>query len=157
LTSKSEQIISRSLREILAGLPVGARIAEAEKIREVLSGLEWFVGEILGEVYPEWERESLDGVYPLVAQKSGEGEAEIFGLCIIISDQTLVPLHLRLQVAPSVDEVSWLECRLGEWGVQGMVRTPYGLKSLDKLLYRLQGKENSIDWVYKVTFGDRRA
>lgn len=157
MTSKSEQLVSRCLRETLAGLPIGARIADTENIRDVLSGLEWFVGQILGEVYAEWKRESLDGIYPLVAQKTGDGEAEIFGLCIIISDQSLVPLHLQLQLAPSGHEVSWLECRLGERGEQGMERTPYGLKSLDKMLNRFQGRADTIDWAYNVTFGDRRA
>ena len=122
-----------------------------------MSGLEFFLPQqVLSEIYPEWNHESLDGILPLVARKTGDGEADIFGLCIIISDQSLTPLHVRLQVAASTDEVSWLESRLGEQGKHGMVRTPYESSSaVAKRLYALDGKADLIDWVYKVTFGHR--
>jgi hypothetical protein len=158
MASRAEQSISRSLRAILADLPDGASIADSEQFREALSGLEFFLPhQVLNEIYPEWNYESLDGILPLGARKRGEGEAEIVGLCILISDQTLTPLHVRLQVAASTDEVSWLECRLGERGKHGMVRTPYESSSaVAKRLYALNGKPDLIDWVYKVEFGHRR-
>jgi hypothetical protein len=154
MASRAELSVSRSLRAVLVDLPNGASIADSEQFREVLCGLEYFLPEVLGEIHPEWHHESLDGIYPLMARKNGQGEAEIFGLCIIISDQTLTPLHLCVQIGPSVDEVTWLECRLGESGEQGMIRTPY--QSLSKRLYALEGKADQIEWVYKVTFGHRR-
>ncbi len=154
MASRAELSVSRSLRAVLVDLPNGASISDSEQFREVLCGLEYFLPEVLGEIHPEWHRESLDGIIPLVARKTRAGEAEIFGLCIIISDQTLTPLHVHLQVAASADEISWLECRLGERGEQGMVRTPY--ESLSKRLYALEGKADQIEWVYKVTFGHRR-
>jgi hypothetical protein len=157
MASRSEEITSRDLRAVLADLPIGAAIAESDQFREVLSGIEYFLPEVLGEVYPEWNRESLDGVIPLVARKTNDAEAEIFGLCIIISDQTVTPLHLHLQVAVANDEISWLECRLGERGRHGMVRTPYdSLNAAAKRLHALEWRVDRIDWVYKVTFGERR-
>ena len=158
MASRAEESISRSLRAILADLPNGACIGDSEQFEEVLSGLEFFLPhQVLSEVYPEWGGESLDGILPLVARKTGDGEAEILGLCILISDQTLTPLHVRLQVAVYTDEVSWLECKLGERGKHGMVRTPYESSSaVAKRLYALDGKADQIDWVYKVTFGKRR-
>ena len=158
MASRAEQSISRSLRAILDDLPIGASVPDSVQFREVLSGLEFFLPhQVLSEIYPEWNQESLDGVLPLVARKAGEGEAEIFGFCIIMSDQTLTTLHVRLQVATSSDEVSWLECRLGERGEHGMVRTPYSNPSaLTKRLHALQWKPDLMDWVYKVTFGHRR-
>jgi hypothetical protein len=158
MASGAEQIVSQSLRAVLADLPNGASIADTEQFRVFLTRFQWFLPEVLVEVYPEWNRESLDGVVPLVARKPREGEAEIFGLCILISDQTVTPLHLHLEIAPSVDEISWLECRLGERGENGMVRTPYdSLNTAAKRLYRLECRHDRIDWVYKVTFGDKRA
>src|SRR5262249_18843474 len=158
MASSVEQSVSRSLRAIRAVMPAGASIEDSEQFREVLSGLNTFLPhQVLNQIYAEWNHESLDGILPLVARKTGEGEAEIFGLCIIISDQTLAPLHVRLQVAASTDEVSWLECRLGERGKHGMLRTPYESSSaLAKRLYALDCKAHLIDWVYKVTFGHRR-
>jgi hypothetical protein len=157
MASRAEEIISRSLREILADLPNGVSIGDSEQFREVLSGLEFFLPhQVLSEIYPEWNHESLDGILPLMARKTGDREAEIFGVCIIISDQTLTPLHVRLQVAASTDELSWLECRLGERGKHGMVRTPYSSSAVAKRLHALDCKAHEIDWVYKATFGKRR-
>jgi hypothetical protein len=156
LASRAEQSISRSLGTALADLQNGANIADSEQFRDVLSGLEYFLPEVLGEIYSEWNWESLDGVRPLVARKTGKREAELFGLCVIISDQTLTPLHLRLQAAAFNDEISWLECRLGERGEHGMVQTPYhSASAITKRLYALEGRADLIDWVYKVTFGQR--
>jgi hypothetical protein len=94
---------------------------------------------------------------PMVARKTADGEVEILGLCIIVSDQTVTPLHVRLQVTASTDAISWLECRLGERGKQGMVRMPYDSWTvMAKRLYALDGKHNLVDWLYKATFGHRR-
>jgi hypothetical protein len=157
MASGAEQCASRLLRAILADLPNGGDIPDSKRFREALSDLEWFLPEVLAEVYPKWNCESLDGIYPFLARKTGAEEAEIFGQCIFISDQTLTPLHLRLQISPDKDEVSWLECRLGEKGQHGIVRTPYhSLNANFKRLYLLEGRADEIDWVYKVTFGRKR-
>jgi hypothetical protein len=158
MVSQTEQTISRLLRAILAELPNGADILQTESFREVLLDLEWFIPGILRAVHPEWERESLDGVYAYLARKTGDREAEISGQCILITDQTMTPIHLRVQIASSQDEISWLECRLGEQGKHGMVRTPY--PSNVKKLVRLQDDIamrgfDGIDWAYKVTFGEK--
>lgn len=146
--------LGQLLRPILADTGIGERIAELEGFRDLLVGLESFVPQLLRELYPEWKRESLDGIYPWVARKTGEGTAEIFGLCIMITDQTLAPLHIRFQVGRSGDEISWAELRLGERGQNGMVRMPYlSPSNVDQLLHRLEGRANLIDWHYQVTIG----
>jgi hypothetical protein len=96
----------------------------------------------------------LDGIYPVLARKTGDEEAEIFGQCNFLSDQTLTPFHLHLQISPGKDEISWLECRLGQKGKHGIVRTAYHrLDANFKRLYLMAGREGRIDWTYKVTFG----
>ena len=156
MASAAEQLVGRSLRTILARVPNGENVADSEHLRDLLNGLEFFIPEVLREYHHEWYDDFLDGVIPIVARKSGEHEAELFGLCIMISDQTLTPIHIRLQVSPSSDEVLWFECRLGERGEKGMVRTPYKLMDRAmKPLFALLGREDMIDWVYKVTFGHR--
>lgn len=158
VASKTEEHISRLLHEILANLPNGASVADSVQFRDVLSGLEYFLPAVIKDRHPEWKYESLDGILPLVARKTGQGEVEIFGECILISDQTLTPLHLRLQVSETGDEVSWLELRLGQLGEHGMVREPYqSPTTAAKRVYSLSdGKADTIEWVYKVTFGVRR-
>jgi len=157
MTSKAEQHLSRYLRAVLMNRPVGASIPDCELSNEALRGLEHFLSEVLGEIYPEWQSESLDTIYPTMSRKTSEWEVEIFGLCIIVSDQTLAPLHVCLQIAPANNEVSWLECRLGKRGKDGMVRTPYEfLSKMRTRLYLLDGNADQIDWAYKATFGERR-
>jgi hypothetical protein len=158
MPSSVEQKLSRSLRAVLADLPDGAGIPESganfEQFRSFLWSLESFIPPVLQTLHPEWGQESLDGFIRLVARKVMAREVEYFGLCILIADQTLTPVHLCLQIAPSADAVSWLECKLGERGEEGMLRTPYRFR--DKCLAALEGMEDRIDWDYKVTFGDRR-
>ena len=158
MPSTAEKTLSRALRVILADLPEGAAIPESEQFQSVLSGLEWFIREVLAEIYPEWEeREALDGVYSHTATKTGMEEVEILGICIFLTDQTIAPIRLRLQIAHSSDEVSWLECRVGEKAGQGMVRLPYSsMRSLGRRLSRLEGRVHAVDWFYKATFGERR-
>ena len=156
MVSKAEEIASRRLRAILVGIPTGTTIPDSAEFRDALSALELFLPTVLAEVHSEWRGESLDGIYPHVAQKTAEGEAEILGLCCLISDQTLTTIHLRLQLSSSTDEVSWLELRLGAKGRAGMVRTPYlSSTSIHKRLHALSRNANTIEWVYKVTFGER--
>jgi hypothetical protein len=158
MVSIPERRLSRSLRLVLADLPNDAAIPDSEQFREVLTALEYFIPVVLGEIHREWTFQGLDDILPIEARKTGEGEAEIFGLCCIVSDQTLTPLHLHLQVAGSNDEISWIECRLGEREKEGIVRTPYRLRRLlTKRLLALDGRVDLIDWAYKVTFGHRRS
>lgn len=157
MVSIPEQRLSQSLRAVLADLPIGASIPDSEQYREVLTSLQFFIPVVLGELYREWTFKGLDDVVPVEARRTGEGEVEIFGVCCIVSDQTLAPLHVHFQVAASHDEISWLECRLGERGQNGMVRKPYCfLREITKRLRRLGGRVDLIDWVYNVTFGERR-
>jgi hypothetical protein len=155
MTSSAERCVSQSLRAILCDVPNGESIPDSEQFRTFLIGLECFLPEILQEIHSEWRYECLDGIYTSVAKKSTDREIEILGLCIIISDQTLTPLHVRIRIAKEDQEVSWLECRLGERCRNGTVRLPYDSNSISKRLYALEARTEQIDWVYKVTFGDR--
>jgi hypothetical protein len=165
MASKTVEIISRSLRTILANLPNGANIVASDELRDVQEGLVWWLPGIFEEIHPEFRYICLDGVWSAMARKTGPGEIEILGLCIFIEDQTLTPLYVRMQIAESTDEVSWLLCKLGErlkgergeTGKHGMVRLPYS--SFDRAIgrvYRLDGNPDGIDWVYSVTYGKRR-
>ncbi|WP_425615196.1 hypothetical protein NA78x_005096 [Anatilimnocola sp. NA78] len=157
MASKAEEWVCRWLRTILADLPNGASIAHSDQIQKLFSGLEYFLPQVLSASYPEWEHESLDGFLPLVARKTGDGEAEIFGLCIIISDQTLTPIHLHIQASKTKDEVSWVDCKLGEAGEHGMVRIPWPPRNATgRFVHALEGRAGTIAWVYKVVVGERR-
>jgi hypothetical protein len=155
MVSKLEVSIAKSLRIVLRPLEIGDVIVDSDELTQILSGLEWYIPEIIREVHPECE--TLDGVLRVVARKTGPGEFLLTGFCILIKDQTVTPVHARLQIAPATDEISWLEFRLGQRNTDGTIkRTPYNSYSSKKLIAATDDTE-SIDWVYKVTYGQHRA
>lgn len=158
MASKAEEVTSRRLRAILVGLPTGAGIVDSDEFRDASLSLEWFLPDVLAEIHNEWAGESLDGIYCHVARKTGDLEVEILGLCWLMCHQKLTPIHLRLQLSADADEVSWLELRLGEKGPHGIVLKPYYVSedSIYKRLHSLNGRIDTIEWIYKVTYGERR-
>lgn len=118
-----------------------------------MSAFNYFIPEVLAELYPEWTSDALDDVIPLVAERTGEWEAVFFGMSWLIRDQSIVPTYIQLQIDPVLDRVNWLECRIGERGPQGMLRRPGN--SFNRRFYRLQDQENQIDWAYHVTYGEK--
>lgn len=154
MKASNEELTCRALRPILAQSVDGGDIPESEACLEMLTALEFFIPEVLAELYPEWKDESLDGFYPLVIRKTGRNGMEMFGLCILISDQTVTPIDLKLRIDSDRDEVAWLECRLGEAAEHGIGRWP--LKSKTKRLFALEGRKDQIQWVYRVTYGEKR-
>ncbi|MBX9680161.1 MAG: hypothetical protein K2X38_15480 [Gemmataceae bacterium] len=157
MASIAEFRFNRSLRQALAELSNDANLPDSEQFREALTSLRYFIPEVLREIHRECNFLGLDDIWPVAARKTGEGEAEIFGVCCEVQNQTLMPLHVHIQVAASDDGISWLECRLGERGQEGMVREPYHLLgAMIKRFRALDRRVDRIDWVYKATFGRRR-
>ena len=156
--SRAERALGKAFRSILNSLPTGADIQDWDELRDVSTGLEYFIPEVLSEIYSEWDYECLDGIHPQVARKTGEREVEIFGLCDLMSDQTQTPIHAKLQVSAFQDEITWLECKLGQMDETGiMVRKPFGpLDKEWKRLFLLEGRDDAINWVYQVTYGRRQ-
>jgi hypothetical protein len=152
----AESYVCKRLRPILASTPSGATIDDSDELRDVLMSLECFVPEVLKGIHPEWREESFDGIYPEVVRKTGDDEMELIGLCILISDQTFVALHLRLQLERDCDAVSWFECWLGEATADGMRRIPYGPTKNSVGKVGVFARLDSIEWVYHVGYGVRR-
>ena len=155
MASKAEEIASRCLRAVLAPLSPGSEIEDSDTFSTFQSALARVIPSTLEEAYSWWRYESLDAFRFVVARKLGPEEAEFVGLCLLITDQTWTPLHLRLRIAPQSDNIEWLECKLGESGTGngGMLRTPYGSTSDTKLLYSVVDRLESISWAYTITRG----
>ena len=154
--SNAELYLCKHLRPMLASVPVECVLADSDELRRTLSALEWFLPEVLQEVHREWSGEGLDGIYPALAKKVRDREIEIVGLCCFVSDQTLTPLHVQLQLDPTQDEVSWLECWLGEDSGNGMRRVPYTDANVHGSMLHVLRRLDSIDWVYHVGYGERQ-
>ena len=118
---------------------------------------EFFLPEVLSEAHEEWRYESLDGVYPRIFRKTGEREAELLGLVIFVADQTLTPVHFRLQLSPTFDRVAWIDLRLGERTETGCRREPYGHAKVQGTILHVAERFDSIDWFYHVGYGERES
>jgi hypothetical protein len=154
--SNDELMLVKNLREAISPLPSHTVINESDRLRDALVALQFFLPHVLQEIHPEWRWEGLDEIYPAVARKVGDDEVEIVGLCCFVSDQTLTPLHVRLQLDSSVDAVSWLECHVGESTGKGMRRVPYSQGTVNGNKLHVLKRLGSIDWAYRVGFGERR-
>jgi hypothetical protein len=153
--STAEQRVCEHLSRIFADALVGDTIDDTGPFRNLLTALQFFIPEVLREIHNEWKGESLDGVYPRIARRTGYREIEIVGLCCLISDQTLTPLHIRVQTSPATDHVAWVDCRLGEHTGDGMRREPYGSSKVQGAMLHVLERLDSIDWFYHVGYGER--
>lgn len=155
-TSKTEERLCIRLRSFLEKLAANSVIEDSEEFYWVLVSLNFFLPEVFVEIHPEWRYESLDDIYPEMARKVGENEIEIIGICCFISDQTLTPLHLQLQIDPDRNMVSWLECWLGEDTEDGLFRVPYDTSTVVGKKLNVLNRLDSIKWFYHVGYGERR-
>lgn len=153
--STPERRVCEYLTPILRELAVGESLGDASALRNLFTALEFFLPEVLREVHPEWQGESLDGVYAKIFRKTGDREIELIGLANFISDQTLTPLHLRLQLSAAHDRVSWIDCRLGEHTADGCRREPYGSSKVHGTMLHVVERLESIEWFYHVGYGER--
>jgi hypothetical protein len=119
-----------------------------------MTSFEYFLPEVLREVHDEWEYESLDGVYPRWFRNMGDREAELLGLAIFISDQTVTPVYVELQLSPTLDRVAWIDLRLGEHTETGCRREPYRGAKVNGSMLHIAERFDSIDWFYHVSYGD---
>lgn len=156
--SPIEELIAIRLRPLLSKTPVGSAIEPTEDFRWVLSCLEYFVPEVLGEIHEEWNRYTLDGICPAIARMTGPDEIEIIGLCLFLTSPCLmVPAHIQLQLAANENVVCWCDCRVGESCGDGMLKIPYSRRAVrGDALHGIPARLDRIDWAYHVGYGSRR-
>ena len=145
MSSSLESLVSARLRTVLAALGDSAAIPASSAFQELQDALESWVPALLG-----WRHESIDAFRFASARKVSNLTAEFLGLCLLISDQTWTPLHLRITLAPSTDSVASVQCDLGEPGIgaSGLLRLPFASKAADTLLASLPSRVHEFPWVF---------
>lgn len=114
-----------------------------DDLRGLLNELEWIISPKLTGKYAEWRWDSLDGVYASRVDVIDDRTLKIFGSCILISDQTLTPLVVRVHLSDDGEiSVSGRVGHRGE-GAMGLERRPYG--SGDAFSW----DDVQIDWVFE--------
>jgi hypothetical protein len=118
-----------------------------------LSSLEFYIPQLLSHHYPEWENESLDGFYFTNARKIGLETAEFAGSCILISDQSLAPVLIRLTLSPARDSIAAYQVFLGEgaYGRVGISGSSRNSRKGRQLLDIFSERPNEIRWNYAVS------
>jgi hypothetical protein len=162
MISPAERITARSLRDLLGGLrpdeerPAGGPLDAADDPSAALgSGLEWFLPEILGQAHGFWETASLDGVFTRAVKRIGSRSADVVGTAILLEDQAVVPVHVRLSHHASRDEIDWMEARVGvATAGREMLRLEYGSKAARDLEVLLPELVDRLDWAFTATYGD---
>jgi hypothetical protein len=141
--------LAAELEQLLDGLPNGEHL-EVPPSADVCYCLELFLPRMLRDKYPEWEKESLDGIFVARATKTGVGRAEFVGTCILISDQAVTPFSVELEVAGPRGPVAVLRLSLGEpgtgpLGISGPVANS---KDAQRLLACLLDRIDDVTWSY---------
>ena len=152
--SVPEQRVCELLTPLLRSHEVGDSIVPSSGDGYIFSSFEFFLPGVLREIHAEWLHESLDGIYPASFRKTGDREIELIGLALFISDQTLTPLHVRLQLSPDFDCVSWIDLKLGERIDGECRRDPYGSAKVSGAMLHITNRLDSVDWYYHVGYGE---
>ena len=154
--SAAEQRVCELLVRLIRSHDVGDSIETTPEDGYVFSSLEFFLPEVLCEIHPEWRYESLDGIYPASFCKTSDREIELVGVALFISDQTLTLLHVRLQLSPDFDRVSWIDSKLGERINGECRRDRYGNAQASGTILHVKKRLDSIDWYYHVGYGEHQ-
>ena len=154
--SVTEQRVCELLAPLLGAHEVGDPIVPSSENGDIFSSFECFLPGVLHEIHTEWRYESLDGIYPASFRKTGDREIELIGLALFISDQTVTPLHVRLQLSPGFDCVSWIDLKLGERIDGKCRRDPCGSAEASRMMVHVTNGFDSIDWYYHVGYGEHQ-
>lgn len=148
LETQMAQLLSAHLQET----PEGAEF-QVEPSSSLCSALEVHLPHVLSASYPQWKSETLDGLFVVVARKTGPETAELAGMCILMGDQTVTPFSLRFVLDPTHTSVKTLSIRLGEpgGGRLGISGPPCHSDRAWKLHYTLRERLPMIRWAYVLT------
>jgi hypothetical protein len=138
------------LAALLAGLPVGSPLS-IDSGSDISTTLEYLIPRLLRRDHEEWSRESIDGFYFSHAVKTGTNSAELAGVCILISDQSLTPFQLSLSLSGE-GAFDSLRIRLGEPGdgALGISGPKWSPEAAVNLPPALDARLDQVSWVYDV-------
>ncbi len=143
-----ESIVASDLNALLEKNAVGTAL-NVEPSADLLSSLEYYIPLLLSRHYSKWESESLDGILLASAQRIDSQTAEFAGVCILMSDQTVTPVFIRLTLGALCDSISSYQVFLGESG-GGRLGISHPLSKAQELLMTIIARQKTIEWSYIV-------
>jgi hypothetical protein len=142
------RLAANQFAAVLDGKAVGAALPLSSS-SDICATLELLIPAALRPRYPEWETESIDGFFFSSAVWSFEHSAEIAGTCILITDQTVTPFALDVEL-DDAETLRSFRIRLGEpgdgpLGISGPKCTSDAAR---EMLDGLNARLDQIAWVY---------
>lgn len=134
------------------------RVVDDPGLPGLLDALELFIPQVLREDFSEWKTESIDRFLIAGAERDTEESLCLFGLAIIISDQTVTPCQIHLRRSADKSSLEHAEVLLGEpgAGVLGISGPPCTESaSVRRLLDGLSPRLRTVNWIYRGTFAPR--
>jgi len=144
-----------ALRALRAEAQTDTDLSANASVHEVLSALEYFLPAVLRTEFPSWQNESLDGIFPVRSLLSSPKGFEVFGLGLLISDQSLTPLFASVFEADE-QRIAYVSCMIGELNPgtdREMLRIPYSGVRVGDELRRLRARTSPITWAFRTTCG----
>jgi|GEM_PF-2984896 len=117
---------------------------------ELLRLLESFITIELRKKYNDWKFESIDGIYPGNISMTEENQIKIIGMCILTSDQSVVPIFINIKISDLYDDILWMKCKLAESKSDGVYKVSYNSNKWRKEIFALD--MDKINWFYSVDY-----
>ena len=147
-----ESQVAAELKSLLGEIPVGTAFG-VESSADFCFSLEMFIPELLRRRYPQWDLESLDGIFVACARKTGPAAAQLAGTCILISDQTVTPFLVDLEASLADDSITSFRVSLGEpgGGALGISGPECNSREAEVLLATIADRIADITWSFEIS------
>ncbi len=116
--------------------------------------LEVFITLELREKYEEWKYESLDGIYSGNISLEDSNQLNLVGMCILTSDQSVVPIYISIKVSDDFDEVLWIKGKIADSNSNGVIKFSYDSNRWRKQLYTID--VNKVNWFYTIEYEENK-
>jgi hypothetical protein len=151
VVSRAEAATASQIRTITDRTTTPTDLSSAPALRELLPAIQFFLPEVLGNDHAFWRHEGLDAIFPLRAESPASGRVDIYGLALLIGDQSLTPVYTELVHSSDGEGVSWVQCKMGERDASDtrpLIRAPYTAHTTSTALRQLRDRMHPIRWAF---------
>ncbi|MEQ8767157.1 MAG: hypothetical protein RL885_24820 [Planctomycetota bacterium] len=147
-----EALLAAELSEVVEDSPLDSDLPIAPA-SSLCATLERLLPVWLNERHPEWRGESLDGVFLAIARKIGPRSARLAGTCILLSDQTVTPFDLTLELSNERSFIERFHLSIGQPGTGrlGISGPGAGSFKAEKLLWGMPERLGAVAWSFEVS------
>src|SRR5690606_5187213 len=144
-----ENQLAAELKALLKGVSLGSAF-DIQPSHDILMSLEIYIPRVLRTKYAAWKSESIDGFFVSAATRHKLAGIEMYGTCILISDQAVTPFLIRILMDMSLSSIIDCIVCVGEpgGGAIGISGPLCNSRQARELLESLPSRIRKIDWKY---------